>query len=168
MRRKAVVLVLAGMLLGASMGCHALGTFNFYPRIAVQDFVVTPGKEGRVLPQSLVELKDASIRWLQNGGLFSEVAEGAAGGPETVFVQGTVYNFRLHSTGRAIASAFTGISMTGESLIFYRFYDATGRVLLEKYVQAQYMAAPPGINPTSEAAGCEFARLVSWHKNIRS
>ncbi|MCU0723696.1 MAG: hypothetical protein MUC63_08785 [Planctomycetes bacterium] len=168
MRRKAAVLVLAGLALGLASGCHALDTFNLYPRISVLDFVVTPGKEGRVQPQALVELKDASIRWLQNGGLFSQVGEDASGGPETVFVQGTVYNYRAHSTGRAFASAFSGIDFSGESLIFYRFYDSTGRTLLEKYVQAKYVQAPPGINPTSEAAGCEFARLVSWHKNIRS
>ena len=159
-----LVLVLAGV----ACGCHAMDTFNPYPRISVLDFQVAPQKTGQVAPESLAMLKDASMRWLQNGGLFSEVAGDNTGGPETVFVEGIVAAYRPHRRGTRALAMFSGVDVQGESYIMYRFFDSTGRTLLQKNLQTRFMNCDPGMDPTAEAAGCELSRMVSWYKNIRS
>jgi hypothetical protein len=157
----------AALVLLIGVGCGPLDTFNPYRRIVVQDFVVAPAKQGQVAPESLANLKETSVRWIEAKGLFEEVADGGGGGPETLFVQPTVLAFRRHRHGTAALNVFTGVDIRGESLIDYRFYDITGRPILLRRIHARYMTPGPTGDATAEAAGFQLANLIAWHKSIR-
>ena len=166
-KRISLSLLLGGLLLAAS-GCRVYDTFNFYRRISVLPFTVVPHKAGRVAPVSLNQLQEASVRRLRTHTLFDEVGIGQDGRPDTVYVQGTVINYRQHRIGKAVVTAFTGVDIRGDSLIDYRFFDATGRLLLTCRIRARYMHARAGMDPTAEAAGYELARVVNMHKRLRA
>ena len=63
--------------------------------------------------------------------------------------------------------AFTPVDIRGESVIEYRFFDATGRTLLVKRIRARYMRSPAAVDPTAEAAGHHLARVVTRHRGWR-
>ena len=159
------------LALAASSGCRGPGTFNMYNRISIVDFKVNPPIQSRVASISLSQLKETSMRWIQSTGRFAEVTTGPAGTPDTLFVEGTIIAYRQHRIGKAVATGLirglTGVNVDirGESIIDYRFYDATGRVLFVQRIHARYRRAASGMDPTAEEAGYQLARLVAWHKD---
>ncbi|MHC4597810.1 MAG: hypothetical protein ACYS47_02280 [Planctomycetota bacterium] len=166
-KRISLSLLLGGLLLAAS-GCRAFDTFNAYRRISVLPFTVVPHKAGRVAPVSLNQLQEASVRHLRANTLFDEVGVGQDGRPDTVYVQGTIINYRQHRIGKAVVTMFTGVDIRGDSLIDYRFFDSAGRILLTSRIRARFMRAAAGMDPTAEAAGYELSRVASWHKSMRT
>ncbi|MHC5040729.1 MAG: hypothetical protein ACYTHM_25740 [Planctomycetota bacterium] len=166
-RRNPLLLCGFLLLLATTAGCRTVyTTFNPYPRIAVRDFNVTPRIAGRVTPESLAALKTAAIRHLQSLGKFQAVVDAAQGGPDCVFVQGTVHAYRPHRMGMRAVQIFTGIDRRGESRIYYQFTDVNGVPLLNSWEYARYLVVPNGVNASAEAAAAELARRVSWHKNM--
>jgi hypothetical protein len=166
-RRIMLGFVLLGILL-VSLGCQPMGTLNGFRRVSLVDFTVVPHKAGRVAPQSLTQLREASTRWIRSNTFFDEVANGADGRPDTVYVQGTVINYRPHRRGTTALRVFGGVDIRGESLIDYRFFDAMGRTIMVRRIHSRYRRGPAGVDATAEGAAAELARFVGWHKTART
>jgi hypothetical protein len=151
------------------VGCQPLGTLNHFRRISLIDYTVAPHKARQVAPESLAQLKAASTRWLQSNTVFDEVGAGPDNRPDTIYVQGTVINYRPHRRGTTALKFFSRrVDIRGESLIDYRFFDAYGRTVLVRRVHARYRRAPAGVDATAEAAAAELTRFVNWHKTQRT